>query len=168
MIVLLKVAATWATPTTTFFFSFLRARVPFLSPAAMELLRHFLLAGDRLGRTLARARVGVCALTANRQTAAMAQATIAAEIHQALDVHRGVAAQIAFDEIIAVDDFANLDDFGFGQVMDATVRRDADLLDDLARLGGTDSMDIAKADLDPLLGGNIDAGDTGHVMLRVQ
>src|ERR1043165_6599172 len=34
MIVLLKVAATCATPTTTFFFSFLRARPPFFSAAA--------------------------------------------------------------------------------------------------------------------------------------
>src|ERR1700759_3915642 len=49
--VLLKVAATCATPTTTFFFSFLRARpAPFLSAI---LLRHFLLAGDRFGRAFA-------------------------------------------------------------------------------------------------------------------
>src|SRR5471030_1587724 len=46
----------------------------------------FLLAGDRLGRSLARARIGVGALTAHRQAATMAQATVAAEIHQPLDV----------------------------------------------------------------------------------
>jgi hypothetical protein len=28
-------------------------------------------------------------------------------------------------------------------------------------------MDIAKADFDPLLGGNIDAGDTSHWVLRI-
>src|SRR5271154_4365879 len=100
MIVLLKVAATCATPTTTFFFSFLRARpVPaFFSAAAgaaMGLLGHFLLAGDRLGRALARARVGVGALAADRQALAVTQAAVAAEIHQTLDVHRHFAAQVA-------------------------------------------------------------------------
>src|SRR6185437_11397149 len=60
MIVLLKVAATWATPTATFFFSFLRARpAPFFSAAI--LLRHFLFAVDRFRRAFSRLRVGVCA-----------------------------------------------------------------------------------------------------------
>src|SRR6202000_3197322 len=157
MIVLLKVAATCATPTTTFFFSFLRARP---APAGFAmLLRHFLLAGDRLGGTFARARVRVGTLTANREVLAVTQAAIAAQVHQALDVHRDFAAQITFDEIVAVDHFADLDGFGFGEVMDTAVRRDADLLHNLACLGGTDSMDVAEADFDPLLGWDIDAGD---------
>src|ERR1700748_2469355 len=94
--VLLKVAATCATPTTTFFFSFLRARpAPFLSATAM-LLGHFLLAGDGLGRPLAGAGVGVGALAADRQALAVTQAAIAAQVHQALDVHCHVRGQGAF------------------------------------------------------------------------
>src|ERR1700712_4474785 len=95
--VLLKVAATCATPTTTFFFSFLRARgalPPAFLSSAMLLLRHFLLAGDRFGRAFAGAGVGVGTLAADRQALTVTQVPIAAEIHQALDVHRGVAAQI--------------------------------------------------------------------------
>src|SRR3569833_1152185 len=88
MIVLLKVAATCATPTTTFFFSFLRCRgaLPpdFLSSAI--LLGHFLLAGDRLGRPLAGAGSGVGTLAADRQALAVTQAAIATQVHQALDV----------------------------------------------------------------------------------
>src|SRR6185437_1419520 len=168
MIVLLKVAATCATPTTTFFFSFLRARPApaFFSAAgaAIGLLGHFLLAGDGLRGALARACIGVGALAADGKAAAMAQAAIAAEIHQALDVHRHFAAQIAFDEKVAVDRLADLDDLGVGQVVDAALRRDADLVADL--LGRADAMDVAQADHDPLLGGNIDAGDTCHVVLR--
>ena len=53
-----------------------------------------LLAGDRLGRTLAGTGVGVRTLTANRQLAAMTQATIAAEVHQALDVHGEIDAAL--------------------------------------------------------------------------
>src|SRR6185312_14014412 len=154
-IVLLKVAATCATPTTTFFFSFLRAR-PALFFSAAILLRHFLFAGDRFRGAFARARVGVRALTADRKALAVTQAAIRTEVHKTLDVHRHFAAQIAFHEIIAVDRFADLNDFGFRQVGDAAVRRDADLLDDLTGLCGTDSMDIAEADFDPLLGGPVD------------
>src|ERR1700761_5854333 len=150
--VLLKVAATWETPTTTFFFSFLRARgalPPFFSSAI--LLGHFLLAGDRLGGPLAGAGIGVGTLSADGQVLAMTQAAIAAQIHKPLDVHRGVAAQIAFHQIIAVDDFADLNHFGFGEIADPAFRRNAELVDDLARDVRPDSMNIAKADFDPLL-----------------
>src|ERR1700722_8288669 len=86
--VLLKVAATWATPTTTFFFSFLRARgaLPAGVFSSAILLGHFLLAGDGFGGTLAGAGIGVGALTADGQVLAMAQAPIATQIHQPLDV----------------------------------------------------------------------------------
>src|ERR1041385_6927945 len=70
-----------------------------------------LLAGDRFGRTLARARVGMGALAAHRQAAAMTQAAIASEVHQPLDVHAGLATQVAFDHIVAVDHLANLQHF---------------------------------------------------------
>src|SRR5260221_14565727 len=85
--------------------------------------RLLLLAGDRLRRTFARTRVGVGALAAHRQSAAMAQAAIAAEIHQTLDVHAGLATQVAFDQIVAVDHFADLQDFLVAQLIDAAVIR---------------------------------------------
>src|SRR3954465_13232138 len=94
--VLLKVAATCATPTTTFFFSFFRARgalPPAFLSSAMLLLRHFLLAGDRFGRAFAGTGVGVGTLAADRQALAVTQAAIAAQVHQALDVHGDVTAQ---------------------------------------------------------------------------
>src|SRR5690606_30957129 len=69
-----------------------------------------LLAGDRLGRTLAGAGIGMGPLAPNRQATAMAQATIIAQVHEALDVHRHIAAQIAFHDIVAVDGLADLDD----------------------------------------------------------
>src|SRR6187200_3520276 len=80
-----------------------------------------LLAGDRLGRALARARIGVGALAAHRQTAAMTQAAIAAEVHQPLDVDTGLTPKVAFDEIVAVDHFADLQDFLVAQLADATI-----------------------------------------------
>src|ERR1700676_5523983 len=90
-----------------------------------------LLAGDRLGRALARARVGMGALTTHRQSAAMTQAAIAAEIHQTLDVHAGFATQVAFDQIVAVDHFTDLQHFLIAQLIDPTFLGNLDLLHDL-------------------------------------
>ena len=94
-----------------------------------------LLACNGARRTFARACIGVSALTANRQSFAMAQTAVAAEIHQPLDVHRDFAAQIAFDDVVAVDGLANLNDLVFGEIADAAVERDTYLFADQFRVG---------------------------------
>src|SRR5262245_44632992 len=124
-----------------------------------------LLAGDRLGRPLARARVGVGALAAHRQTATMTQAAIAAEVHQTLDVDADLTTQVALDEIVAVDHFANLEDFLVGQLIDTTVLRDLHLLHDFAGNPRADTMDVLQRDQHALVGGNVYAGNTGHGLL---
>src|SRR2546430_2289799 len=124
-----------------------------------------LLAGDRLGRSLARARVGVGALTAHRQTAAMTQAAIAAEVHQTLDVDAGLAAQIALDEIVAVDHFADLQHFLVGELADAAIQGDLHLLDDLGRILLADAVDVLERDQDALVGRDVPTGNTGQGLL---
>ena len=107
-----------------------------MSPAEKQARqRLLLLAGDRLGLALAGARVGVRALAADRQALAMTQAAVAGEVHQPLDVHRGLATKIALDGMVGVDGFADLQDFLVGQILDATLRRDAQLFDKLLGLG---------------------------------
>src|SRR4051794_15630060 len=139
----------------------------------MQTIRHplfairqlLLLAGDRLGRSLARARVGMGALTAHRQSAAMTQAAIAAEIHQTLDVHAGLATQVAFDQIVAVDHFADLQHFLIAQLRHAAIIGNLDLLQDVGRILLADAMDVLERDQDALVGRNIHAGNTGHGLL---
>src|SRR3954453_4546372 len=124
-----------------------------------------LLAGDRLGRTLARTRIGVGTLAAHRQAAAMAQAAIAAEVHQTLDVDADFTAKIALDQIVAVDDFADLQNFLVAELADPTLRRDLHLLDDLGRVLLADAMDVLERDQHALVGRDIHAGNTGHGLL---
>src|SRR5262245_42815419 len=95
----------------------------------------------------------------------MAQAAIAAEIHQTLDVDTDLAAQVAFDEIVAVDHFADLQHFLVGELADAAIQRDLHLLHDLASALLADAMDILKRDHHALVGRDIDAGNTGHGLL---
>ena len=76
IIVLLNVEFTWAMPDVMFLRSRLRMRVASLAIVQPFRNRLFLLAGDRLGRALAGARIGMRALAADRQAAAMAQAAV--------------------------------------------------------------------------------------------
>src|SRR5688572_16517801 len=59
-------------------------------------LNRLLLGNRALARTLARARVGLGALPAQRQVAAMAPAAVAADFNQPLDVHGDLLTEIAF------------------------------------------------------------------------
>src|SRR5690606_17445812 len=99
--------------------------------------------------------------------AAVAQAAIAAEVHEPLDVHRDLAAQVALDPIVAVDRLADLQHLGVGQLVDAPVGGDANLLDDFRSELRADAVNILKRDDDALIGRNIDAGYTGHLHLHV-
>ncbi len=70
---------------------------------------------------LAGACVGLAALTANGQAAAMTGAAIATDLAQTLDVERGLAAQVALDHVAVVDGFTQLGLFRVGQILHAGV-----------------------------------------------
>src|SRR6185436_12434274 len=117
----------------------------------------------RLARALARARVRARALTTQRQAAAMTDAAIAAEIHQAFDVHRDFAAQIAFDRQLA-DLRAQGSDFGLGEVLHDRVRFHVGACASLESLRAADAEDRREADPHVLVHRNVDAGDTSHCL----
>src|SRR5438034_1269752 len=122
--VLLNEAFTCATPEVMF----LRSR--FLTRAgslAIDQPLLFLLAGDRLGRTLA-----------------VTQAAIAGQVHQALDVDGGLAAQVAFDLVVAVNGLADVQHFLVSELVDPARILDVDLADDLPSLGRADPMDVLQ------------------------
>src|SRR5690606_17849045 len=129
-------------------------------PRKPEML--LLLAGDRLGRPLAGAGIGVGPLPAGRQAATMAQPAITAEVHQPLDVQLHFAPQVALDHVVAVDDLADLQHFLIGQLRYAAGLRNAHLLHNLPGLGGPDAMNVLERDKDALVGRYVYPGDTGH------
>src|SRR3546814_6918384 len=95
----------------------------------------------------------------------MAQAAIAGEVHQPLDVHRRVAAQVALDRVVGVERFADLQDFGVRKVLDAAGVVDPQLVGDADGCLATDAVDISECDDYALVGGQVDARDTCHVIL---
>src|SRR5262245_5533233 len=195
IMVLLKVALTWAMPELIFLRSRRRglarvavcvsfaidhrapgirvsiAKVGFRRPgrglwrAPARLSGGLLFAGNGPRLALARARIGVRALAADRQAAAVPQTAVAAQIHQALDVHGDVAAQVTLHHVVAIDRLADLQDLRVGQVIDPALVGNADLAADLLRELRADAVNVLKRDDDALLRRNVNACDTSHAGL---
>src|SRR5712691_12020262 len=119
-------------------------------------------ADERPARALARARVGVGALAAHGQVAAMAHPTVGADLHQPLDVHGHVLAQVAFHVAFLVDDLGDAAGFLFREVLHADAGVDAGLAQDLVRAAHADPVDVGQRDLHPLAAGQVHACDTCH------
>src|SRR6185437_14842251 len=123
-----------------------------------------LLARDRLRLALAGARVGVRALPADGEPAAMAKPAVAGEVHQPLDVHRGFAPEIAFDRVVLVDRLTDVQHLLVGEVLDSFVGRNAELGDDVLGRGPADSVDIGERDFHALVGGDVHPGNSSHLL----
>ena len=92
----------------------------------------------------------------------MANAAVAADLHQTLDIGGTLTAQVAFDLDVRVDVRAEAGDFLIGQVADLLMRLDTELLADRLRGAAADAVDVRQPDLDALLPRDIDSGDTCH------
>ena len=91
-----------------------------------------------------------------REAAAVADAAVAADLHQALDGLGALAAEVALNGVVAVDQVAELRDLVLGQVPHVGVRADAELGEELVRRGPADPVDVREADLDALVEGDVD------------
>jgi hypothetical protein len=87
---------------------------------------------------------------------------VRADLGEALDRLRALPAKIALDLEVRVDVLAELRDLFLGQVADLRVLREAERSADLARGRLADTVDVGQPDLEPLLVGEVDAGDTCH------
>src|SRR4051794_40020247 len=127
------------------------------------LLAGLLLAGDGLARALARAGVGLGALTVDGQAAAVPQPLVAPDLDLATDVARHLAAQVTLDSEVLVDVVAQLQQVLVAEILDAQVRADARRGQGLLGVGLADPVDVGERDLHPLLAGQVDAGQSCHV-----
>src|SRR5947207_7236301 len=109
--VLLKVALTCTTPLDVIFLIFFLTALPILLHPL-----HRLLAGDRLARSFARARVRARALPAHGQAAAVAHAAVAADVAQARDRGRDLTAQDALDRVLLLDEVGDARQLLLGEI----------------------------------------------------
>src|SRR5580765_2873407 len=174
MIVLLKLACTWATPLVptlrSRFFAFLTSATQNLLAGRSRAQRqstllaglHLLAADRHLLRTLARARIRLGALPVHRQAAAMPQAPVSADVHEALDVHGVLAAERAFHLVLALDERAQLAGILVTERLDARVGVHAGLFEQALRRRRANAEDVRECDLDALFHREIDACDACH------
>src|SRR5918997_6083071 len=129
------------------------------------LLARGLLLGDRgAARPLAGARVGVRALAAHGEAAAVAQAAVAADVHQTLDVHLDALAQVALDIALTLDDRADAPQLILVEIAHARVERDLRLAQDRRGARAPDAENVRQSDLDALVNRKIDANYTSHLI----
>src|SRR5579872_2121326 len=126
--------------------------------------RLLLLSDGSLARSFARAGVGMGALSANRQVAAMTEPAIGADFDETLDVHRNFLAQIAFDQTLGLDDRTDAVNFFFAEVLNLLHRFDLGFVENARRARMPDAINVGQRDVDVLLAGKIHACNTCHSM----
>ena len=83
----------------------------------------------------------------------MTDASVAADLGEALDVHSDLTAKVTFYHILLSDHFTEFLYFFISQISAAGVRVDACLLDDLCCTCTADSINACQADFDALISG---------------
>src|ERR1019366_2403957 len=123
----------------------------------------FLLIGYRaLARTFPGASIGVSALSANRQAAAVPVPTIGADFDEPLDVHRDVLAEIAFDVATLFNHLANAVYFLFVEVADLLVGLHVGGAENAPGARIPDPENVGQGDADVLVARKIHACNTCH------
>src|SRR5712691_9984293 len=131
----------------------------------VRLTAHFLdalLPSDGLARALAGTGVGAGALAAQRHAAAVADASVTANVLQAGDVLLDLPAERAFDRVFAVEDGRQPGQVVVGQLLGPPLRVDLGLLAQPQRRGRPDAVDIAQRDVRRLVVRDVHTQDTWH------
>ncbi len=116
-----------------------------------------------LARAFAGAGVGLGALTANGQTAKVADAAMALDGLEALEVHANLAAQIAFDDVFAVlNRVNNLRELLLGQILGADAGFDVCPGEDDFGIVRADAVNVTQSNINALVWGNFYTDDTSH------
>ncbi len=121
----------------------------------------FLPATVRLG-PLRGTRVGLGTLTVDRQATTVAKALVRTDFDLATNVGLNLTAEVTLNLEVCLNVVTKLDEFLFRRVLHASVRADAGGGEGLCRAGAADSVDVCERDLEPLLAGEVDAGNTCH------
>src|SRR5262249_4220382 len=124
-----------------------------------------LAAPDGLLRALPRPRVRLGALAAHGEAAAMPDPAVRADLGQALDRLPAVAAEVALHPELGAGGVAELRDLLVREVADLLVGIELERANHLLRGRAADSVDVRQPDLEPLLRGQVDAGDACHQRL---
>jgi hypothetical protein len=97
------------------------------------------------------------------ETLAMAQATIAANLHQAGGVLANLTAEVTLGGVVSIDKVAHTRDLVLGKVLYASVGIDVRTLADLLGARGTNAKNVCESDLYTLVARQVDTVNTGQL-----
>src|SRR5690606_3798953 len=121
--------------------------------------------GGAATRSFTGASVGVGALPADGQSAAVPKAPVATEVHEPLDVERHLAARVPLHLEVRVDDLADTADFVLIEVVRALVERNFRHLADQLGPMRAYSVNVLERNPDMLPTRKVDTGNTCHRLL---
>jgi hypothetical protein len=78
---------------------------------------------------------------------------IASQLFESLDIHPFFASEITFDLIGLIDVISDAANFTFCHFMDASIRIDIRVFEDIFRTGIADTIDIRQCDFDAFISG---------------
>lgn len=90
----------------------------------------------------------------------MPQSPIAPNLNKALDIEVDLASKVSLDHVVAVDVIPDLGDFLVQKVLDSNIRLDSGGPNGLHGPGPANAIDVGKGDVDLLVIGNVNAGDS--------
>src|SRR5688572_31203190 len=126
-----------------------------------------LLAGNSALGTLAGARVGLGALTADREAHAVAATLVAADLDLPADVGLDLATEVTLDLEVGFDLVAELDQLLVAERVDPGVRVDPCDGQELLGAGTADAVDVGECDLDALVAREVDTNEACHVAVSL-
>jgi len=101
-------------------------------------------------------------LSAHRQTLAVSQATIGADLHKTLDVLAYLTTEVTLDLEVPVNILTKTNSLLFCEILDTGIRVDAGFLQNLGSGGQADTVDVSQANLNALLTREIDTRNAGQ------
>src|SRR5262249_9613263 len=104
-------------------------------------------------------------LAAHRQTAAVAQTTIAADVAQPGDVLEYLPLQRPLDGVFLVEDGRQPADLVVRQLLGTPLRIDARLFADAQRQGRADTVDVTEGNMRRLIARQVHTQNTRHDVL---
>ena len=124
------------------------------------LFSSFFLVSDSLLTALARTCIVLGALTAYRQADTVANATIATDIHQALDVQLNLGTEVSLYLVFSTDDFTDLSGLVIGPILYFKISVNSGLIQNLSRTTTAYTIDIGQSDFASLVLRQIDTNNS--------